>query len=94
MKKIRLIDIASWVLMFGCLGLLLSTCIGCGITERVDRVLTVAEDARAAVAEIKEQVEDEDWLGVTELILIAGAAAVSAFGGKKILDKKKKKKAA
>ena len=90
-KGYRIIDIV-W---YGCLGLvawaLLLMMVGCGTLDNLDTIAEVARDAQEQGVVIKEQVEDEDWLGLTESLLIGAGALVSAFAGKKGYDKLKKK---
>lgn len=93
MKKIRLVDLVVWCCMAVLAGLMLISFFGCAGFDRAvtvaEEAVAIAKDAQTAGAEIREQVDDEDWLGVTESVLIGAGAVLSAFGVKKGYDKVK-----
>jgi hypothetical protein len=92
---IRIIDLIQWGCMLALAAVLLWAMCGCGT---IDRSLTVAEkalehadDVKAAGAEIRSQVEDEDWFGLTESILIGAGGVLAAVGGRQGYKKWKSK---
>lgn len=87
--RIRIVDLITWVGMGIIAWLLILSLVGCGFLENLDTVAEVARDAQEQGAVIQEQVEDEDWFGLTESILVGAGALVSAFGAKKGYDKLK-----
>jgi hypothetical protein len=88
MKELRLFDMIVWCCMLVLAALMLMTVFGCGLSEKAERAITVAEKAlehveeiQAAGAEIKEKAEEGDWLGVTNDMLIGAGAVLTMLGG-------------